>query len=73
MEQSRSSEFDRAELMGGRPENEKPRGKGTIMNSKENLEVVATEEEVKVETAPIELSATDLDWIGGGAFGGISY
>ncbi len=43
------------------------------MNSKETLEVVATEEEVKVETAPIELSATDLDWVGGGAFGGISY
>jgi hypothetical protein len=42
------------------------------MNSKETLEVVVTEEEVKVATAPAELSAADLDWIGGG-FHAISY
>ncbi len=39
------------------------------MNSKETLEVVVTEEEVKVETAPIELSVADLDGVGGGFIG----
>lgn len=42
------------------------------MNSKETLEVVAAEEEVKVATVPAELSAADLDWVGGG-FQAINY
>lgn len=44
------------------------------MNTNEIVEVIATEEQAaQVQSAPVELTAADLDWIGGGNAAGISY
>jgi hypothetical protein len=53
---------------------DKPTCGEITMNTNEIVEVIATEEQAaQAQSAPVELTAADLDWIGGGNAAGISY